>query len=131
MSMKTLNRIAAPIAIAIASLSVAGVAQAQPWGQGGVHRAPQGWNLTAAHSAQIRQDINSLDQAINRAAQRRTISQREAMNLRRQSSDIRRLYAQYQRGGLTRVEVANLQNRVNSVRVALRMDRRDWDRRRG
>ena len=48
-----------------------------------------------------------------------------------QARDIQRLYASYARGGLTRGEVANLQTRVNRVRVALRMERRDWDNRRG
>jgi hypothetical protein len=139
MSMKTLTKIAAPIAIAIASLSVAGVAQAQPWGgsqkqswgQNANQRGPQGWNLTPARSGEIRQDISSLNNAINRAAQRRTISTREATTLRRQANDVRRLYAQYQRNGLTRAEVRNLESRVNSVRIALRMERRDWDGRRG
>ena len=36
-----------------------------------------------------------------------------------------------QRGGLTRAEVMTLQTRVNQVRVALRMERLDWDNRRG
>lgn len=126
--MKTLKMIAAPLALAIASMTIAGTAQAKPWGHNGAER---GWNLTPARSAEIRQDINSLNNAINRAAARRTISQREATGLRRQATDVRRLYAQYQRGGLTRAEVRTLESRVNSVRVALRMERRDWDSRRG
>jgi hypothetical protein len=122
--MITFKKIAAPLALAAASLSIAGAAQAQPRGHGG-------WDLTPTRSSQIRQDINSLNNAINRAAARHTISQREAMGLRRQANDVRRLYAQYQRGGLNRAEVRNLQDRVNSVRVSLRMERRDWDGRRG
>jgi hypothetical protein len=89
------------------------------------------WQLTPARSAQIRQDIRSLNTAIDRAAARRTVSPREANGLRRQARDVQRLYAQYARGGLTRAEVRTLQTRVNSVRVALRMERRDWDSRRG
>jgi hypothetical protein len=130
--MKTLRKIAAPLAVAAATLALAGTAQAQPYG----HARPgpamhDGWRLTPARSTEIRQDINSLRNAIDRAAARRTISQREATGLRRQARDVQRLYAQYQRGGLTRAEVRNLQDRVNSVRVALRMERRDWDNRRG
>lgn len=121
--MKTLKKFAAPLALAAAALSVAGAAQAQP-----MHG---GWSLTPARTAEIRQDINSLNTAIDRAAARRTISPREATGLRHQARDVQRLYAQYQRGGLTRAEVRTLQNRVNTVRVALRMERRDWDGRRG
>lgn len=125
--MKTLKKIAAPLAIVAAALSIAGAAQAQPMGR--PHN--DGWYLTPQRNTQIRQDINSLNNAIDRAAARRTISQREAAGLRQQARDVQRLYAQYQRGGLDRGEVRNLQNRVNSVRVALRMERRDWDGRRG
>lgn len=126
--MKTLTKFAAPLAILAASVSVAGAAQAQPQGHS---RHNDGWNLSPARGSQIRQDINSLNSAIDRAAQRRTISQREATGLRRQARDVQRLYAQYQRGGLDRAEVRTLQSRVNAVRVALRMERRDWDNRRG
>lgn len=136
--MKTLKILVAPVALA-AALSVAGTAQAQPYGGDRDARhhdvrhdaRHDGWGLTPARGAQIRQDINSLNNAIDRAAARRTISWREAQGLRRQARDVQRTYAQYQRGGLTRAEVRNLQDRVNSVRVALRMERRDWDGRRG
>ena len=120
------TKIAAPLALAAASLTIAGAAQAQPYG-----RPNDGWALTPARNAEIRQDINALRSAIDRAAARRTISPREAQGLRRQARNVQRLYAQYQRGGLDRGEVRNLQDRVNSVRVGLRMERRDWNGRRG
>ena len=123
--MKTLKTLAAPLAFAAAVFSIAGAAQAQPYSRHGA------WNHGPARSAEIRQDINSLDYAIDRAAARRTISPREAAGLRQQARNVQRLYAQYQRNGLDRGEVRNLQQRVNSVRVALRMERRDWDSRRG
>ena len=66
-----------------------------------------------------------------RAQARRTISAREATGLRRQAADIQRQYATFSRGGLDRNEVRTLQDRVNDVRVHLRMERRDWDGRRG
>lgn len=118
--MKTLKTLFAPFALATAVLATATPALAQP-----------AWRVTPARDAEIRQDIGQLNNAINRAAQRRTISPREAGNLRSQARDIQRMYANYQRGGLSRHEVQNLQSRVNTVRVALRMERRDWDRRPG
>ena len=121
--MKSFKIFAAPFAIA-AGLALAVPAQAQP----ARHDA---WRLTPARNAEIRQDINSLRTAIDRAAARRTISQREANGLRNQARDIQRLYASYSRNGLTRAEVRNLEVRVNSVRASLRMERRDWDGRRG
>ncbi|MBV1689065.1 hypothetical protein KRR38_15635 [Novosphingobium sp. G106] len=134
--MKTFKKFAATLAIAAASLSIAGAAQAQNYGPTGPNRGQhqaiqQGWNLSPARSAQIRQDIASLNTAIDRAAARRTISPREAAGLRQQARDVQRLYGQYARGGLDRGEVRNLQTRVNQVRVALRMERRDWDNARG
>jgi Spy/CpxP family protein refolding chaperone len=135
--MKTFKKFAATLAIAAASLSIAGAAQAQPgYGPNGPNRGQhqaiqQGWNLSPARSAQIRQDIASLNTAIDRAAARRTISPREAAGLRQQARSVQRLYGQYARGGLDRSEVRTLQDRVNTVRVALRMERRDWDSRRG
>lgn len=138
--MKTFKKLAATLAIAAASLSIAGAAQAQNYGPNygpngpnhGQHQAiQQSWNLSPARSAQIRQDIASLNTAIDRAAARRTISPREAAGLRQQARDVQRLYGQYARGGLDRGEVRNLQTRVNTVRVALRMERRDWDNARG
>ena len=126
--MKALKKLAVPAAILAAALSVTGTAQAQPYGHA---RPNDGWRMTPARNAEIRQDINQLDRAIDRAAARRTISPREASGLRRQARDVQRLYARYQRDGLSRGEARQLQDRVNSVRVALRMERRDWDRRRG
>lgn len=125
--MQTFKKLAAPLALAAASLSMAAIAQAQPYGG---HRN-DGWSLTPARTAQIRQDIASLNNAIDRAAARRTISPREANGLRRQARDVQRVYTQYRRGGLDRREVRDLQQRVNSVRVSLRMERRDWDGARG
>lgn len=132
--MKTLKFLAAPFAIAV-GLALAIPAQAQPARHDSQqhHAGPrqQAWKMTPARSSQIRQDIAALDNAIDRAASRRTISQREAKGLRNDVRGIQRLHANYSRGGLTRTEVRNLQSRVNTVRVALRMERRDWDGQRG
>jgi hypothetical protein len=126
--MKTLKIFAVPLALAATALTFAGAAEAQPM-RG--HGAPMAWRLTPARAAQIRQDISQLNGQIDQAARRRTVSAREAGSLRSQARDVQRLYASYARRGLTRGEVQTLQNRVNKVRVALRMERRDWGRRPG
>jgi len=126
--MMTFKKFAAPLALAAASLVVAMPAQARD-NRHDNHQ--QAWQQSPARNTQIRQDINSLGNAIDRAAARRTISKREAQSLRSQARDVQRLYQSYARNGLTRNEVAALENRVNKVRGALRMDRRDWNNRRG
>jgi len=80
---------------------------------------------------EIRQDINELERRIQRAQQRRTISAREAVALRRQAIQIRQLHARYARNGLNRNEVRELQTRINRVHRQLRFEQRDWDRRWG
>lgn len=130
-----------PLAIAAAGLAVAMPAQAQmrdhadqrgpAWQGNGHNNHAPAWQLTPARNNQIRQDIASLRTAIDRAAARRTISQREASGLRNDARAIQQLYRGYSRNGLSRAEVRTLQDRVNRVRVTLRMERRDWDGQRG
>jgi hypothetical protein len=96
-----------------------------------VPASAQVWRIQPRVQAQIRSDINQLQSQIQVAAQRRTISQREAVTLRRQAVDIRQLLAQYNRNGLSRQEVTALESRINRVRQNLRLERRDWDGRRG
>ena len=98
---------------------------------GAMPAAAQAWRVQPRVQVQIRSDINQLQTQIQRAAQRRTISQREAVSLRRQSVDLRQLLAQYNRNGLSRPEVTALELRINRVRQNLRLERRDWDGRRG
>jgi predicted RNase H-like nuclease (RuvC/YqgF family) len=111
-----MRKLLIPLALATASVTMAAPASAQPW-----HLQPQ-------VAQQIRQDINELDRQILRAQQRRTISPREAASLRREAAQIRRNYQLYQRGGLTRTEVRDLQRQVNHLRMRLRLEQRDWDR---
>ena len=96
-----------------------------------VPASAQVWQIQPRVQTQIRSDINQLQNQIQVAAQRRTISQREAVSLRRQAVDLRQLLAQYNRNGLSRQEVTALENRINNVRQNLRLERRDWDGRRG
>jgi hypothetical protein len=79
---------------------------------------------------QIQSEINQLDSQISRAVQRRTVSQREAIGLRRQAMQVQRSYNLFARNGLDRGEVASLQSQLNSLRARLRLERRDFDNRR-
>lgn len=85
----------------------------------------------AGATFQIRGEMEQLSQAISRAEQRRTISHREALSLRRQLTQVQRNYNAYARGGLDRREVAMLNSQLENVRRGLRAERRDTDRRRG
>ncbi len=91
----------------------------------------QYWRITRAVQNEIQRDINQLENRIDRAERRRTISRREAFGLRRDANNVERLYYRYSRNGLTRREVADLEVRVNRLHQRLRYERRDWDGRRG
>lgn len=91
----------------------------------------QAWRLQPQVQRQIQSDINQLERQIANAQSRRTVSQREATALRRQAVQVQRLYNSSVRGGLTRTEVARLEAETNRVRQQLRLERRDWDGRRG
>jgi hypothetical protein len=89
------------------------------------------WRLQPSVHRQIQADINQLENQIQRARQRRAISPREAVSLRRDAIDVRRLYGRYSRNGLNRVEVAELERQINRLHQRLRLERRDWDGRPG
>lgn len=98
---------------------------------GAVPATAQGWRPDGRVNREISQDIGQLDRQIDRAEQRRTVSRREAAKLRRQADQIDRSYRRFQRGGLSREEVRSLEQQVNRLRQQLRLERRDWDGRRG
>lgn len=85
----------------------------------------------AARHVDVRSDINQLDRQIARAQSRRTISNREARGLQRDANQVKRLYAQYARNGLTAREAQAIKIRVDRIQFALRAERRDRDGRRG
>ena len=91
----------------------------------------QNWRIQPTIQRQIQGDINQLTTQIQRAQQRRTISPREATGLRRQALQLQRTHDRYARNGLTRSEVAQLEQQVNALRQRLRLERRDWNGRRG
>lgn len=91
----------------------------------------QAWRLQPSIHRQIQQDINQLDNRIDRAEQRRRISRQEANGLRRQGRQLVRTYQRFSRNGLNRAEVAQLEVGINRLHQRLRIERRDWDGRRG
>jgi hypothetical protein len=98
---------------------------------GTVPASAQAWRIQPGVQRQIQTDINQLNNQIARAQRNRTISQREATGLRRDALGLQRLYNQYSRNGLDRFEVARLRSQVNHLHQSLRLERRDWDKRRG
>jgi len=95
-----------------------------------VPASAQAWRIQPRVEREIQSDINQLQNQIQRAQQRRAISQREAVGLRRDAINLQRTYNSYLRGGLNRTEVRTLQNQVNRIHIKLRLERRDWDGRR-
>lgn len=93
--------------------------------------AAQMYRVQPALAREIQQEINQLSRQITRAEQRRTISRREAVGLRRQAVTVQRNFSVYGRNGIDRRELSALTSQVNTVRARLRLERRDWDRRRG
>lgn len=129
--MNKLVRLVAPALVATIGLGAATSASA--WEAPRHHENVRYGNdrATPARNAQVRAEINGLRAQIDRAAARRTISSREAAGLRRDATQIQRLYAGYARNGLTAQEVRVLKSRVDRVQIALRAERGDHDGRRG
>ena len=96
-----------------------------------VPASAQAWRIQPSVQRQIQTDINQLENRIERAAQRRTITQREATGLRREALALQRQHNRFARNGLDRSEVRQLEAQVNRLRERLRLERRDWDGRRG
>lgn len=123
--MRKITRFIAPALVAALGISAIAPASA--------HESPrhEAARYTPVRNASIRSDIRDLRRDVDRAAARRAISEREARGLRRDAAEIQRLYASCARNGLSTWETQTLQRRVDRVHVALRMERRDRDGRRG
>ncbi|QDK31590.1 hypothetical protein [Sphingomonas sp. IC081] len=128
--MRKIARLIAPALVATLAFSAVapGIAEAAPR-----YDAPrqQAAHVTPKREAAIRADISGLRARIDRAATRRTISQREAASLRREAADIQRLHTAYARGGLNAREMQTLERRIDKVHVALRGERGDRNGHRG
>ena len=133
--MRKIARLVAPALVAALALSAVapGIAEAAPAHQTSRHDAPrqQAAHITPKREASIRADISGLRAQIDRAATRRTISQREAAGLRKEAADIQRLHATYARGGLNEREMQTLERRIDKVHTALRAERNDRNGHRG
>lgn len=111
--MNTANKIVASALAASLALGIAAPASAAAWNAPG----------------QLQRQIAQLDNQINRAEARRTISHREAQQLDRQVDQLRAAFRTYARGGFTRYELASLDNRVDQVKRQLTVQKRDDNRR--
>lgn len=107
------------IATALAAAGLAALpAAAQSYGE-------RGYGYGYGQGRGIEQQLRELDWRITRAAERRTISWREANDLRRQADWVRRLHYRYRRDGLSQWEYRDLQNRIQNIRQRLRWERND------
>jgi len=106
--------LAAASAIAIAAPAAAQPGYGQGYGQQGSYRG--GGNADANISARI----NQLQLRFQAGVQSGSINRREAMTLRQQIGQLTQLDRRYARGGYDGRERAELQRRVNEVRVAIR-----------
>ena len=87
--------------------------------------------LTPARNAEIRRDINQLDNRIQRAQANHRLSPREAQGLRRDARDIKQTYNRFANRGLSVSEYRTLERRIAVVNARLQIDKRDRDGRRG
>ena len=78
----------------------------------------------------IRNQIDQLQNMVERRDGRDRISEREAAGLRREVYSLRSTYNAYARNGLSRSEARNLQDRIQRVRARLHVETRDRDGRR-
>lgn len=114
--------------------TVVGVAPAAAQ-HGGYHadRANVGWNRGGPSRQAINELLRDLQRAearIDRSAQRRIISQREAFGLHREATQIERQLQRANRNGISGREFAALRGQVNRLEQRLRIERQDRDGRR-
>jgi hypothetical protein len=86
---------------------------------------------TPVRSSAVWQDITQLEQDVNRADNRDTISEREAAGMRNQIADIKRDYHRMNANGLSAGEANGLENRIQNLRKRLHNERGDRDHHRG
>jgi len=115
--------------------TVVGVAPAAAQHGGGMHsdRGNVAWNRGGPSRQAINEllrDLQRAENGIQRSVQRRVISQREAVGLRRQANQIERRLNLASRNGITGREFASLRVQVNRLQQRLRIERQDRDGRR-
>ncbi len=80
---------------------------------------------------QLLRELNQVERRIHFSVQRRIISPREGVGLRREANRIRVRLQRSGRNGLSGREFAQLRQQVNRLEQRLRHERRDRDGRRG
>jgi hypothetical protein len=120
------------ISVALVSTALtAAPALAQDYGHRGYDQRGD-WNRGGPDRPAVNNLLRQLDQVdsrIQRSLQRRIISPREAVSLRREANDIRARVNVRGRNGLNGREFAQLQVRVNRLEQRVNVERRDRDRR--
>jgi hypothetical protein len=114
--------------------TVVGIAPAAAQ-HGGYHndRGTVAWNRGGPSRQAINEllrDLQRAENGIQRSVQRRVISQREAMGLRREASQIERRLNMAGRNGISGREFGALRVQVNRLEQRLRIERNDRDGRR-
>jgi len=120
------------ISVALVSTALtAAPALAQDYGRPGYGDHRGDWNRGPARPAvnNLLRQLDQIDFRIQRSLQRRAISPREAMSLRREANEIRARVNVRGRNGLSGREFAQLQVRVNQLEQRVNVERRDRDRR--
>lgn len=115
--------------------TVVGVAPAAAQHGGGMHgdRGNVGWNRGGPSRQAINEllrDLRRAENQIERSVQRRIISRREAVGLRRDAQRIEVRLNQASRNGINGREFAQLRVQVNRLEQRVRIERRDRDGRR-
>ena len=97
------------------------------------HGQHSGWNRGGPSRQAINElirDLNRVEARIDRSAQRRIISQREAFGLQREANQIERQLQRAGRNGISGREFGMLRSQVNRLEQRLRVERQDRDGRR-
>lgn len=118
----------------VSSALTAAPALAQNYGHPGNGDQRGDWNRGGPDRPAVNnllRQLGQVDLRIQNSFQRRAISPREAVSLRREANDIRVRVNVRGRNGLTGREFAQLQVRVNQLEQRVNSERRDRDRRPG
>ena len=117
--------------VAATTLAAALPALAQPYGNAYGHPSNRGYDDRGynQHWTPMAQRIDRLDERIQRGVERGALTRGEARRLRMQLFSLVRLENQYRQGGLNGWERQDLDRRFDMLRMQIREERRDGDRR--
>lgn len=86
---------------------------------------------TPIRSNHVWEDIVKLEQDVNKADNKDTISEREAAGMRNQIAELKADYNRMNRNGLTPAQASALESRISTLRGRLRNEKHDVDHHRG